>query len=130
MKRSLFFIVILVSAIAAGCQVQESVTTSPAIEALEDHLNALVEKDEATLTMLSCADWEANALLELDSFQAVETRLEGLSCRENVADDGSVTVACEGVIVTSYGGEMQEFDLSERTYKMVEQGGDWLVCGY
>jgi len=132
MKRSLFVILFLVSVaiITAGCQPQVSGTTTPAIKALMAYLNALTNKDEATLTVLSCADWEANALLELDAFQSVETSLEGLSCQQNVADDGSVTVTCEGKIVASYGGEVQEFDLSERTYSMVEQGGDWLVCGY
>ena len=133
MKRSHFVFLFLVSVaiIIAGCQPKVSgATTTPAIKVLVAYLNALTDKDEATLTVLSCADWEANALLELDAFQSVETSLEGLSCQQNVADDGSVTVTCQGKIVASYGGEVQEFDLSERTYSMVEQGGDWLVCGY
>jgi hypothetical protein len=133
MKRSHFVILLLISIaiIIAGCQPKGlGATTTPAIKVLVAYLNALTDKDEATLTVLSCADWEANALLELDAFQSVETSLEGLSCQQNVADDGSVTVTCEGKIVASYGGEVQEFDLSERTYSMVEQGGDWLVCGY
>ena len=133
MKRSHFVFLFLVSVviIIPGCQPKGlGATTTPAIKVLVAYLNALTDKDEATLTVLSCADWEANALLELDAFQSVETSLEGLSCQQNVADDGSVTVTCEGKIVASYGGEVQEFDLSERTYSMVEQGGDWLVCGY
>ncbi len=133
MKRSALVKIFLVSIviITAGCQPQASeATTTPAVKALVAYLNALVDKDEAALTALSCADWEANALLELDAFQSVETHLEGLSCQQNVAADGSVTVNCQGKIVTSYGGELQEYDLSQRTYNMVQQGGDWLVCGY
>jgi hypothetical protein len=32
--------------------------------------------------------------------------------------------------MASYQDEVQEFDLNGRTYQMVEQRGDWLVCGY
>jgi hypothetical protein len=124
-------LLILLAILAAGCQAAPSQTTdSPASKALIAYLNALTAKDETTLTLLSCADWEANALLELDAFQSVETRLQGLSCRQNTAADGSVTVTCQGKILASYFNEQQEFDLSQRTYNMVEQGGDWLVCGY
>jgi hypothetical protein len=133
MKRSLFVLLFFVSIaiITAACQSQGSeATTAPATKALVAYLNALTSKDEAALTALSCTDWEANALLELDAFQSVETRLEELSCQQNMAADGSVTVNCQGKIVTSYGSEVQEFDLGQRTYSMVQQGGDWLVCGY
>ena len=133
MKRKLFILLILLSAalLITGCQSEGSQAAgNPAAKALVTYLNALSTKDEAALTTLSCADWEANALLELDSLQSVQTQLEGLSCQQNASSDGSVTVTCQGKIVSSYGGEVQEFDLSQRTYKMVEQGGDWLVCGY
>ncbi|MCL5429039.1 MAG: hypothetical protein M1347_04445 [Chloroflexi bacterium] len=133
MKRSYFVFLTLVSVavLIVGCQPRGSgAATSPAIEALVAYLSALTDKDEAALTVLSCTDWEANALLELDAFQSVETRLEGLNCQQNVTDGSSVTVTCQGKIVTSYGGEVQEFDLGKRTYSMVEQDGNWLVCGY
>lgn len=94
------------------------------------YLNALVDKDETILTLLSCADWESKALMELDAFQAVETNLEGLSCQQANVDTDSVYVTCEGKIITSYGGEVQEYDLDQRKYSMVKQDGDWLVCGY
>ena len=133
MKSGLFFLLFLVSTaiISSGCRLQGSDESSaPAVKALVAYLSALSDKDEARLSVLSCADWEAKALLELDSFQSVETSLEGLNCQQNVADDGSVTATCQGNIVASYFGEEQEFDLSQRTYSMVEQGGNWLVCGY
>ncbi len=132
MKRNLFVIsfMISISISITGCQLQNSEETTPAVRALVAYLNALVSKDEASLTVLSCADWEVNALLELDALQSVETSLEGLNCRQTMADDASATVLCEGKILTSYGGEVQEYDLRRRTYTMVEQGGNWLVCGY
>ncbi|MEX2161184.1 MAG: hypothetical protein WD751_04640 [Anaerolineales bacterium] len=132
MIRGWFVVVILISVafLFAACQSGNPEETTPAAKALVAYLNALVAKDEAGLTLLSCADWEANALLELDSFQSVETHLEGLSCQQTASTEGSATVICQGAIVTSYGDEVQEFDLSERTYRLVQQGSDWLVCGY
>ncbi len=124
-------IFVLVGFILIGCQPQNSDSeSSPAIKALTSYLNALVDKDEAKLTLLSCAEWEASALLELDSFQSVETSLKDLSCRETAIDANSAAVNCQGFIVTSYGSETQEYDLGQRTYQMVEQGDEWLVCGY
>ena len=101
-----------------------------AANTVESYLNALVAKDADTLSSLSCAEWEPYALLEVDSFQAVETRLEGLSCSSIAEDDGSFSVNCIGKILATYDGEDQEFDLSLRTYVVVEEGGESLVCGY
>jgi hypothetical protein len=107
-----------------------SKTTDPAAQAVENYLNALVNKDSDRLSALSCADWESNALLELDSLQAVDTRLEGLSCATTGADGTTSDVVCQGQIVATYNNEDQQLDLSVRTYQVVQQGGDYLVCGY
>lgn len=98
--------------------------------AVEEYLNALVSKDADRLSSLSCADWEPTAILELDSLQAVETRLEGLACTAVAEEDGTYAVTCTGKILATYNGEDQELDLSVRTYNVVEQGGEFLVCGY
>jgi hypothetical protein len=120
--------------VAGGCTPDPSdppsVGDGPAVQALVTYLNALVDKDEDTLVRLTCADWEMDALLEYDAFGGVETRLDGLSCQQVETGDGTATVVCQGAIAASYGEEIQEFDLSGRSYQMVEQGGDWLVCGY
>lgn len=126
-----FAIVCLVLLMCSACQAQSpNETNSAAVRALTSYLEALVEKDEATLSQLSCADWELQALLELDAFQSVETSLEGLQCQSTETGEGGATVVCAGKILTSYGGETQEYDLSERNYKLTEQNGEWLVCGY
>ena len=132
MKRKLFctLFVAVIALVGSGCQPQQSETSTPATETLVKYLTALTSKDEVTLTLLSCAEWEASALLELDAFQSVETNLEGLSCRQTADGDGTATVICEGKIVAGYFDEVQEFDLNQRTYSMVQLGGDWLVCGY
>ena len=41
-------------------------------KAAEAYLNALVSGDADRMSALSCATWEENALLELDSFMAVD----------------------------------------------------------
>jgi hypothetical protein len=134
MKRWVFFIVILTGLLAAGgCSPETPETTAsrtPAVQSLETYLQALVEKDEETLVQLTCADWELNALLEYDAFGGVETSLEDLSCEETASGEGTAAVVCQGKILASYQDEVQEFDLSGRTYQMVEQSGEWLVCGY
>jgi hypothetical protein len=105
-------------------------SVDPAVAAVEAYLNALVAKQSDTLSALSCADWESNALLELDSLQAVETRLDGLSCALAGTDGDTTLVVCQGKILATYNNEDQELDLSVRTYQVVQQGGESLVCGY
>lgn len=128
--KNLFKLTLLVSVLAlllAAC----GTAADPAAASVESYLNALVNKDSSTLSSLSCADWEPNALLELDSLQAVETRLENLSCTvESTEADGTTLVVCQGKILATYNNEDQELDLSVRTYRVVEQGGEFLVCGY
>jgi hypothetical protein len=98
-------------------------------KAVENYLNALVAKDSDRLTMLSCKDWEDQALLELDSFQAVTTKLDGMSCQQTGTDGDTALILCKGKIIATYNDENQELDLSTRTYQVVQQNGDWLVCG-
>ena len=126
--RKIFLILILVilSNLLAGCASRRD--DAPA-KAVEDYLNALVAKDSDRLTTLSCSDWEEDALLELDSFQAVTTRLDGLACTQTGTDGDTALVLCKGKIIATYNNEDQELDLSTRTYQVTQQGGDWLVCG-
>jgi len=105
-------------------------SSDPAARAVEGYLTALVDKDSNRLATLSCATWETNALMELDSFQAVQTRLEGLACQTTGTDTGTTLVTCQGKIVATYNNEEQELDLSVRTYQVVQEGGEYLVCGY
>lgn len=105
-------------------------STDPAAKTVENYLTALVNKDANTLSALSCANWESNALLELDSLQAVATRLENLSCAAKGIEGTTTQVICQGKIIATYNSEDQQFDLSVRTYQVVNQGGEYLVCGY
>lgn len=125
------FVLILIVVIVANLFLSACAAKSndaPA-KAVEDYLNALVGKDSARLTTLSCGDWEDDALLEFDSFQAVNTKLDGLACTQTGTDGDTALVLCKGKIIATYNNEDQELDLSVRTYQVVQEGGDWLVCG-
>lgn len=98
-------------------------------QAVQNYLTALVNKEADKLPTLVCGDWEEDALIELDSFQAVTARLEDVACSQTGTDGDTALVLCTGNIVATYNNEDQKLDLSTRTYQVIEQGGDWLVCG-
>lgn len=129
-NRALQTILILSLLLLTACAGGQGADSSPAVNTLENYLRALVEKDEARLVSLTCPDWEIDALLEYDSFQAVQTELSDLTCRETGSADGAVLVNCQGKILATYSEEVQEFDLGGRTYRLVQSGADWQVCGY
>lgn len=128
--RKLGPIVVLLCALVLLLSACSGKTADPAARAVENYLNALVNKDSNRLSALSCANWESNALLELDSLQAVKTRLDGLTCKTTGANGTTSDVNCEGKILATYNNEDQTLDLSVRTYQVVQQGGEYLVCGY
>ena len=87
-------------------------------------------KDANRLANLSCAAWEAEAKNELDSFGAVSARLEEPSCQISGEDGEYTLVSCTGKIIADYNGENLEINLGDRTYKAINEGGDWRMCGY
>jgi len=128
--RKLALLVILLSMLVLPLTACSGKSADPASKVAEDYLNALVAKDSTKLSALSCASWESSALLELDSLQAVKTRLDGVSCKTSGTTGGTAQVNCQGRILATYNGEDQALDISARTYQVVQQGGNYLVCGY
>lgn len=126
--RTLFFAVIVLSLVLSACS--SSTQGSGAAAAVEQYLEAMVAKNADGLSTLSCADWETSAIMEMDSFEAVTPRLEGLSCSETGSDAEGTQVTCQGKIITTYDNEESELDLSRFTYNVVQQDTNWLVCGY
>jgi len=123
-------IIIPIFILLTACSTAGADTNAAAVTALSTYLQAFSDKNEAQMSTLVCKDWAEDALLEYDAFQGVETTLEGLSCEVLTAEDNLVTAACQGKIQASYQNEMQEFDLSQRVYRLQKTGSDWLVCGY
>jgi len=120
------FIIMMTGILLTACS--GSGDDAPA-KAVEAYLNALVAKDENRLPTLVCGDWEQDALIELDSFQAVTPRLDNAVCKQTGTDGDTALVSCTGKIIATYNNEDQEMDLSVRTYQVVQDNGDWLVCG-
>lgn len=123
------FPIVFVIVIALSLAACAASTDSGPVRAVEDYFSALAAKDADRLAALSCGDWESDALLALDSFQAVDTRLEGLACEQTGTDGNTALVLCNGSLVATYGDEDQQMDLSVFTYQVVQEGGEWLVCG-
>ena len=98
-------------------------------QAVETYWNTIVAKDAERLPTLVCGDYEEDALTVLDSLQAVTARLEDMACTQSGIDGETALVNCTGKMVLTYDTEDQEIDLSTFTYEVVEEGGDWLVCG-
>ena len=129
MRGQSVLLVIAASLLLAGLLYACSPSKHPAAAAVEAYLRALVDKDEARLVGLTCKDFEADALLEFDSFSLVKTRLEGLKCQAQDTGESSANVTCQGQIIATYGAEDQQFDLGKRIYQVQKEGSDWLVCG-
>lgn len=126
--RLIIFVLLTLSLILSACSTSNQ--GSGAATVVEQYLEAMVAKNADELSTLSCADWETSAIMEMDSFEAVTPRLEGLSCSETGSDSEGTQVACQGKIITTYDNEESELDLSRFTYTVVQQNSNWLVCGY
>ncbi len=119
-------IVIVLFSIAA-CALS---ATNPG-DTVKAYYEALVAKDQERFVNLICADWEADAMVEFDSFGAVEAELQGLSCETSNSDNQSATVKCQGDISVTYQGEdSQLLSLAENTYQVIMDDGEWRMCGY
>ncbi len=130
MRKSVWtigFLLVILSLLLAACG---AATKNPSAAAVESYLKALVSKDAAKVSALSCKTWEPQALLEMDGFQAVKAELDNVVCKESGADGAATLVACTGNISLTYNTEKQSLDVSRQTYKVVQEGGDARVCGY
>lgn len=125
MRTKFTILMLALSILLSACGADSNGATA----AVEGYITALATKDQAALISNSCADWEDDALIELDSFALVEVTVDGLSCAEAGADGDKTLVDCTGMLNMSYNGEPQSLDLADRTYEVIEQDGNWLVCG-
>ena len=124
-SRAFFIVIIFIFALVA-CK-NEAKDASKTIEA---YIQALSKQDANLVSSLSCADWEPEALIEVDSFTAVSSEVKELACQQTGQDGDDAYVSCTGVISLDYGGEAQQIDLSSRSYVARQEGGEWTMCGY
>ena len=99
-------------------------------KAVLNYLEALISMDEIAMINGSCAEWEEDARLEHKSFAAVKLTLENPDCQVSGEQDGFILVNCTGKIIANYGAEDLEIDISKQTYRVLEEGGEWRMCGY
>jgi hypothetical protein len=98
--------------------------------AIQTYLQALVDRDVNQMIASSCAAWESQARVELNSFTAVKLKLQDLNCQEAGQDTGYTLVSCTGLIMATYGTEEQQINLAGRKFRAVQEGGEWRMCGY
>lgn len=99
-------------------------------QVVQGYLEALVAGDAVRAINLSCAAWEEQARTEAASSEAVDVRLEDVTCSQAGVSGPYTLVSCRGRILAIYGGEQQELALEGRTYRALQEGGDWKMCGY
>ena len=129
-KAQLFRILLLLTMLLLMISSCSSENADNAPGAVEDYLEALVSKDENQMINQSCTDWESQAKLELNSFAAVEASLENLNCETSGQAGDYTLVDCKGIIIANYGAEVLEIELQERTFQVLQEGGEWRMCGY
>jgi hypothetical protein len=100
-----------------------------AARAVEGYYRALVAKDLNEMIGLSCAAWEEQARLEYDSFAAVQLELDNLVCQQAGGEGDQAQVTCTGSLIANYGAEQLEIDIEGRTFQVVNEGGEWRMCG-
>src|SRR5688572_1809863 len=122
MSRLWIVLLLIAAVVLVGCSAGGG---GDAATAVEDYLQAIVDKEPDTVINLSCAAWEEDARTEVDSLQAVEVTLRDPACTVTGTDGDAALVDCTGALVTTYDGENVELDLSRRTFRVVNEGGEW-----
>lgn len=138
-KKSVVLMLSLVLIVMTGCASDANGGASPdlsgAPDGIERYLQALVSSDADAFNTLYCAEYEAEARTEFDSFGAVEARLKDFSCalseEQSDADDAMTLVQCQGAIEVGYNGEnAREIPVDRNVYRATQEDGEWRMCGY
>jgi hypothetical protein len=105
-------------------------TPDPAVEIILRYLAARAAADVSLTTELSCPTWKAQAVTEAISFRSMNAELQDVNCESNGAAEGFTLVACVGTMLTTYGPDTREWDLSNQIYRAAPEAGEWKMCGY
>lgn len=129
MKKTLFFIVIMLLAVGLSACSKKS-DSGEAVKPVETFYNAIVSQNRDRVSSITCADWEKDALREVDAFMGVKSELKDFSCSVSESGDNEAVVTCKGSIAASYGTEITDFPLDNRSHKVIKEKGEWRICGY
>jgi hypothetical protein len=130
MKRLLHntgWLALAVAFFLTGCQ---GGGPSGAASAIQKYLQARAASDVDQMTLLSCPAWEGQARVEAASFKSMNAKLDGVTCQVSGSDGGTTLVTCQGHITTTYQGEARQWTVGDHPFKVVQQDGQWLMCGY
>ena len=105
-------------------------TPDPALAAIYGYLEARARADVADVTALACQAWQGQAATEAVSFRSMRARLEDVVCTVSGLSGPYTLVGCGGKIITTYGAETREWDLSNFVYQAIAEDGAWKMCGY
>lgn len=121
---SIFFCIILLSACS------KKTDSSEATKPVEAFYNAIVTQNRDRVSSITCADWEKDAMREVDAFMGVKSELKDFSCSVSSEEKDEAVVTCKGSIAASYGTEVTNFPLENRSHKVIKEQGEWHICGY
>lgn len=118
---------LLLAAFLSACASKPSASAADATLA---YLQALAEKDKDAVISLTCKAWEEQAILEVDALMSVSAALNNVQCQQSGQDGDNTLVVCSGSLDLTYNDEIRAIDLSQRTYTMAMEDGQWRVCSY
>lgn len=130
MNKTFVILFVLLAISITGCASDASDPSAPAT-AIEAYLSARIAKDSNVFQGTYCADFEATAITEFDSFGAVDAELTDMACSVDSIEDGVASVSCTGSVDVVYDGEnTNSIDLARATYRATQDEGEWKMCGY
>ncbi len=120
----LALILVILAGVLVACGGANTNSTDVQSRVVLSYLEARIAGDEEALKKTMCAAQEGDAVRIAQSFKSVEAKLQDVACTYESA--GS-KVSCTGAIVVTYQGENR--DLAPGAYTVVEEDGEWKVCG-
>jgi len=121
-------LIILIVVFLTACSTTSS--RDLAAGAVERYLHGLAGRDINQIITNTCSAWESQARQEYDSFAAVRLELKDVSCKATGQEQAYTLVDCTGSIIANYGDEDLQIDVADQTFRVIQEGGDWRVCGY
>lgn len=129
MKITIIYIPLIVLIFFLGLAGCIGAQTDDAARVVVNYYQALVNRDLNQLIASSCAEWESQARTDFNAFDAVKLELNNLQCHTTGEDGALKLVTCTGSIIANYGAEDQEINIADRTYQVMNEGGEWRMCG-